>query len=593
MQSPGRPAPLFGRAFHFCAVRWEVGRAHEGSRVTPPGTTIAAPPPVKRTPPQIALEFIGDQFRRPFTLREDRPVSIGRAADSDIVLLGETVSRRHASVSLRPSGTLITDLGSTHGTQVNSLRIEPNKATPLAPGDLVQVGPFALRVALVSEASGRGLSTVSLKDDSTTSFQVQTLASVSPHAGRRLRALTECIARLDAAASVKDAAEIALTYALDGSGYAHAAVLRRSTEMEVEVIASRRLGPVAAHGAEFSRSLLTAAESGRTAVLAPQSRVTSNSLAGLNIHSALCAPIRVGESTSAFLYLDARDQESEVDPEAAGFCEALATAMGLSFANLVRADLERRQLALSAELSAAHEAQQFILPEADARRDFLVYGMRMRPGAYVAGDLFDVVPLADGRVAIAIGDVAGHGAGSAMLMASTQAHLNAQLETMGDPAAALSAVNAYLSKRALGGRFVSLWLGIFSADGTVEFVDAGHGHWMHIPSSGEPANRFTVGGSIPIGVSSAATFRSSTFTLAPGDRVLLFTDGLTEQRDPAGLRFGMERLLPLLKLGQSPAHQVQEVLDTVVRHSGLGTLEDDATVACIEYSPLKPGEPPA
>lgn len=536
-------------------------------------------------PGRLALEFIGDLHRSPLSLRPDRPVTIGRAADSDFILLSETVSRRHASVSLRGHTAYLTDLGSTHGTLLNSLRIDANRATPLTPGDLVQVGPFMLRLIREGGRSKGAMSTVAMSDDATTAFQVQTLASLSPHAGRRLRALTECIARLDAAASVQAAAQIVLNYALDGSGYAHAAILRRPAGTEVEVVASRRLDPTDTSTVSFSRSLISAAEGGKTAMLAPQSRVTSNSLMGLNIHSALCAPIHVGEAIAGFLYLDARDQESAVDPDAAGFCEALATAIGLAFANISRADLERRQLSLAAELTAAHEAQMFILPEADARRDFLMYGMRMRPGAYVAGDLFDVVSLRDGRVAVAIGDVAGHGAGSAMLMASTQAHLNAQLQTLCDPAEALAAVNAYLAGKSLGGKFVSLWVGVFSPDGTVEYVDAGHGHWMHIPAAGGHGQSPTLGGSIPVGVSSVATYRSSTFKMAPGDRVLLYTDGVIEQKNARGEQFGNERLAPLMTPSRPPSELVEEVISQIVRHSADGTLEDDATVASIEYSP--------
>lgn len=533
----------------------------------------------------LALEFIGDLYRSPVVLRADRPVTLGRAADSDIILLSETVSRRHASVLLRGQTAYLTDLASTHGTLLNSLRIEPNTSTPLTPGDLVQVGPFMLRLIREGGRGPGGPSTVAMRDDATTAFQVQMLASVSPHAGRRLRALTECIGKLDAATSVADAAQIALQYALDGSGYAHAAILRRPAGSEVEVVASLRLDPRDTGVVSFSRSLISAAEGGETAVLAPQTRVTSNSLAGMNVHSALCAPIHVGDAIAGLLYLDARDQESVVDPDVAGFCEALATAIGLAFANISRADLERRQRSLAAELAAAHEAQMFILPEGEGEREFIRYAMRMRPGAYVAGDVFDVISLPDGRVAVAIGDVAGHGAGSAMLMASTQAHLNAQLLSTCDPAKALAAVNAYLGSKSLGGRFVSLWVGVFAADGTVEYVDAGHGHWIHVRAGGGEGQSPIAGGSIPVGVSTMATYRSGTFTMAANDRLFLYTDGVIEQKDASGVQFGVERLRLLLGQGKTPSQEVEDVLSSVVRHSAGGTLEDDATVACVEYAP--------
>lgn len=533
---------------------------------------------------QLALEFIGDLYKEPFLLRHERAVSIGRAADSDVVLLAETVSRRHATVALRGKRAMISDLGSTHGTFLNSLRLPASKLTPLAPGDLIQIGPFTLRVIVLNEKTTVHASTAQLQEVPT-SFEVQALSAVSPHAGRRLRALTEAIAKLDAARSVEEAAAISLRTALDGSGYARAAILRRTQDMEVEIVASARSDPNDKSVFSFSRSLILAAATGQTAVLSPaQKRVTSQSLVGLNIHSAMCAPIRVGDAIAAYLYLDARDSESAVDPEGAGFCDAMAVAIGLALANISRVELERRQGDLTAELAAAREAQLFILPEPDATREFLSYGMRMHAGAYVAGDLFDVVPLGDGRVAIAIGDVAGHGAGSAMLMASTQSHLNAQLRMLRDPAAALAASNVYLANKPMAGKFVSLWLGVFSPDGTLEFVDAGHGHWLHLPHHGGAPTKLPGHGSIPLGISHDATFESTTFKLAPGDRILLYTDGVIEQKNLRGEMFGIDNLRPLLSSSRTPPSQVQHIIDQVVRHSGDGTLEDDATVACVQFS---------
>ncbi len=533
---------------------------------------------------ELALELVGDLTKGPFALRADKPLSLGRAADSDIVLLAETVSRKHATVTVRGGRAMLSDLGSTHGTFLNSLRLPPSKLTPVEPGDLIQIGPFTLRVIVTTDRSPAHPSTAQLQDEPT-SFEVQALSAVSPHAGRRLRALTEAIARLDAARTVEEAAQISLRTALAGSGYARAAILRRTQDMEVEILASARADASDQSAFSFSRSLILAAATGQTAVLSPShKRVTSQSLAGLNIHSALCAPIRVGDAVAAYLYLDARDSESAVDPEGAGFCDAMAVAIGLALANISRAELERRQDALTAELSAAREAQLFILPEPDATREFLTYGMRMHAGAYVAGDLFDVVPLDDRRTAIVIGDVAGHGAGSAMLMASTQSYLNAQLRTLRDPALALAASNAYLAGKPLAGKFVSLWLGVFSADGTLEFTDAGHGHWIHLPSDGRTPISHTGPGSIPLGISADATFEATKVRLNPGDRIILYTDGVIEQKSLRGEMFGLSGLHPLLAYHRSPSEQAHHILEAVVKHSGDGTLEDDATVACVQFN---------
>jgi sigma-B regulation protein RsbU (phosphoserine phosphatase) len=286
-----------------------------------------------------------------------------------------------------------------------------------------------------------------------------------------------------------------------------------------------------------------------------------------------------GGSVEGFLYLDARGQESAVRAEADGFCESFARAYGLALANLKRQELERRQRALQSELDAAREVQQFILPARAGTVGPLDYAMEMRAGVIVAGDVFDVVPLPHGRVAVALGDVAGHGMAPALLMSAIQAHLHARLLADPDPATAVAGVNRYLATRAMEGRFASLWLGVFEPDGTLRYVDAGHGHWAIRPraeAAFTPPNR-----SLVIGVDAEAPYTADTLRLNPGDRVGLFSDGLLEQRNEAGVVFGRERLLAALATeGLVPL--IRAVFDAVGSHAGGMALADDATAAVIE-----------
>src|SRR5690606_6114466 len=137
--------------------------------------------------------------------------------------------------------------------------------------------------------------------------------------------------------------------------------------------------------------------------------------------------------------LDARAGDARLQPDAAEFCQALARFGGLALAMLKRDELEARRQHLEAQLHAARDAQQLIMPTNDGVVSGLAYALRMRPGLFVAGDLFDVVPLEDGRVGVCLGDVTGEGVGAGVLMASTQAHLNAALLHYGDPAQAVTA----------------------------------------------------------------------------------------------------------------------------------------------------------
>ena len=105
---------------------------------------------------------------------------------------------------------------------------------------------------------------------------------------------------------------------------------------------------------------------------------------------------------------------------------------GLALSNLKRVDLEHRQRRLEEEVQAAREAQLLILPPEHGVVGGIEYAMRMRPGQFVAGDLFEVIALDEHRTAVCIGDVAGHGVDAGVLMAASQSHLNAALQQLRD-----------------------------------------------------------------------------------------------------------------------------------------------------------------
>ncbi len=230
---------------------------------------------------------------------------------------------------------------------------------------------------------------------------------------RRLKLLGDCLARLSTAAEEVVLARTALDSALEGTGYARGAVLRRvGSGHDVQVVESVRRsvqdrGPFA-----FSQSLVTQAALGELSILTTTEGLsTQQSIAELRIHSAICAPIFLGGSVEGYLYLDARGQETSVQGEAAGFCDAIARAYGLSLSNLKRIELQKRQHVLEQDIQAARKAQEVMLPAPRGEIGPIRYAMEMRPGLFVAGDLFDVIELGGGKIAVSVGDVAGHGPG--------------------------------------------------------------------------------------------------------------------------------------------------------------------------------------
>lgn len=538
-----------------------------------------------------------------FTFAPTRAVSIGRAAGSDICLLHDNISRRHASAVRRGDQWFLTDEGSKSGTHLNGVRLAPGVATLIRPGDIIKIGPWTFRV-LGPGGAGAAESTYTLArtiDDGPASGARLERSYVNEGvlaSDRRLRMLVEFIQRLGSAqasaagpAAEQAMATAALDSVLKGSGYARGAVLRSVGQgNEVEVIAAVRADSADTGGFEFSTSLVHQAAKGELAILTRDATPQGgglNSIADLRIHSALCAPILLGDNVEGFLYLDARNSERTVRTDAAGFCEAAAKAYGLALANLRRISLEERQRALQEELTAARQAQEMILPPRQGAEGRFRYAMRMRPGLYVAGDLFDFVPMGDGRVMACIGDVVGHGIGPAMLMAIVQSQLHAQVRLCPDLAQAVMEVNRYACPRSAGGKFVSLWVGVFEPDGTLRYIDCGHGHWM----IDRPGEGWSHPGSdhagIPIGIDPEYPYEAQTIRLPGASRVLLHSDGITEQRNPSGAEmFGACRLAEVLAsgVGADPVGLTDRVFTSVTTFAGLAAdaaMDDDATAAVI------------
>lgn len=532
----------------------------------------------------LTLHPISGPPQPPITIRADKPARIGRLIDCEICLPHEQVSRLHATLLKRDAGWFIIHSSPRSPTWLNGVRLGENRPTPLEPGDLLRIGPWTFRVTL-GRAGGSVAATI---DDtaSRTDFVERVDTQPTTLQATRLRLLIDCLGRLAGASDDATLARIALDSAVAGSGFPRAAVLRaRGSFDDVEIVAATGDSP-GADRSPLSKSLLQRAAAGQTVALSQRSTADhGQSIADLGIHSALCAPILLGDAVVGFLYLDARGSEGRVQPDvtgAAAFCEAIARAYGLALAESHRAQLSRRQAELTAEFAIAREIQERLSPPAAAQFGPFAYAGVCLPGLFVAGDLLMVTPLAEGRLAVCMGDAAGHGVAAALLMTSTHACLHAELLRTGDPGASATAANAYLSHHAAAGRFVSLWIGVISPSGEIEFVDAGHGY-AAIGGEGGKWTPLSGPSGPPMGVLAEVSYEIGRSRLHSGERLILYTDGMLEQRGLSGEQFGAERLAGVVTGAAEPTATVNGVVQAVRTFAGRDQLDDDASIACIRF----------
>src|SRR5580698_7309162 len=169
--------------------------------------------------------------------------------------------------------------------------------------------------------------------------------------------------------------------------------------------------------------------------------------------------------------------------------------------------------------------QQALVPQGLQDYPHLAITGIHRPCNEVGGDYFDVFPLPDGRTAILIADIAGKGLGAALLTTMLQGALSV-LTFGAEPVKVFEYLNRFLCDRAGVDRYATMFFGLVSPDGVLEFVRAGHPSPLLL-RRGEVSELYREG-SFPIGLVDEATYEASRVQLEPEDTLLLFTDGVTE-----------------------------------------------------------------
>lgn len=530
----------------------------------------------------LSLDLVAGPEVPAFSLAADKVHVVGRSSTCDVQLPDKSVSRNHAQIRCRGGTWQITDLGSKHGSFLNGVRLEPNEVTPVRPGDLLSIDPWTLRARI----GGSRPEITATNNDMTVVTQRVTampVADLATLAQQRLALLIDAAATIQAATNEKDLSTVVLGAAMQGTGFARAAVVRTTPEADaVEVIA---VLPEQTKGFSFSRSLIRGASTGEIVTLSQDGGPASDlaiSIVSLNIESAVCAPIYLGNAIDAYLYLDAREGERAAHSQSAAFCKALARMYGTALGNIKRLEVERMRGQLRAELEAAGVAQSFILPQPTGSIGRVRYSFRSRPGRFASGDLFDAVEMPGGRVGVFLGDVSGKGAAAAIVMAVAQTHLRGLLSAGMPPADAVSSLNRYIAERNREGQFITLWLGVFDpAGGSVEAVDAGHGYWMTRHGEAAP-HQPELDPHLVVGVDPDYVYTSARFELRTGTRVVVCSDGVIEQCSPAGEQFGRDRAVEAFSRTKGTDEDVETLVRQVLEYAATDALSDDVTAASVE-----------
>jgi serine phosphatase RsbU (regulator of sigma subunit) len=244
-----------------------------------------------------------------------------------------------------------------------------------------------------------------------------------------------------------------------------------------------------------------------------------------------------------------------------------------------RREVERYQ----GELNLARQIQQGLLPAAAPAIDGYDVAGWNRPADETGGDFFDFVDVGNGRWVVVIADATGHGIAPALIMAACRATLRACLTAMPRLADAMTTTSERLLADLPRGKFVTL-AALRCAAGTpeVELLSAGHGPLLQLRAADRTVAEITAHG-IPLAMLPGFPYaKSSTLRLAPGDMLVMLTDGFWEWENAAGEQFGIERLKKaIVAAAGRPSGEVITGLAAAVEEFAAGARQGDDLTAVV------------
>jgi sigma-B regulation protein RsbU (phosphoserine phosphatase) len=267
----------------------------------------------------------------------------------------------------------------------------------------------------------------------------------------------------------------------------------------------------------------------------------------------------------------------------------MSNLFGLATHNLVLSSQVREAYEqVDRELKVVGDIQRSLLPRELPKIDGVELATFYQTSQRAGGDYYDFFPMDDGKWGILIADVSGHGTPAAVVMAVTHSIAHTHDGPPAPPSRLINFVNRHLTARYTNGNgtFVTAFYGILDPKRReMTFACAGHPMpRVRRAKSGIIEIACGDAGGLPLGIDADETYGESTIRFDRGDLMVLYTDGITEARDPAGGMLGVERLDAALKPCQNAQTAVDAICDTARRFTGPRKPDDDQTIVAARFS---------
>jgi len=512
--------------------------------------------------------------------------TVGRSSNCEIVLPDPAVSKQHAEIELEGTTLIVRDLGSRNGTFVNEKMVVGDYV--LSPRDNLRVGHLVLRVkdqeySTITKLSPESTTTSSI---STSIDEAKSMVGATAKGGESLiGAVHEFGQLLSRHMSVDQLYETQIDLL--------SKFIRADRIMLIDpdvkgddpiVLASRVIGQSPDTPIRISRTMLNEVLEHRRSFLTKDASIddrfrAQESIISSGVHSAMAAPLFDNDNILGVVYLDSRSPIVSYGTEELQLLTLLANMIAVKITNTRLEEAEEQRKALMKELELATRIQRNLLPR----------GVPDIPGyqifAYqatcdeVGGDLYDFRTCADGRWWMTLGDVTGHGIGAALLMATTMAGLQILCESTVDPVVLVDRLHRHVTRHVESGQYVTMFLALLDpGTGEIHYVNAGHPPPVILRSSDHGELKST---GIPVAMLPDFTWTQGSYTLQPGETVIVYSDGVTEAPGPRdGLQYDDGRWQEFLSEAKDKSAEAlgQDLLEDIRLFQAGRAADDDLTL---------------
>ena len=535
---------------------------------------------------------------------------LGRHPDCAIVLESGAVSRQHARIIGKNSKWHIEDLKSRNGTFVNGQLL--NGSHSLLDGELIRICDleFAFRDESVSleldvahvdayrDSSSIGVLMVSDSQESATRMVTDRL-KVEPasrglesgsSADRRLAVMIDIAQRLSRSVALEDVLPKVLDslFQLFTQADRGFIILKDARgELIPRWMKARR--PDLEDTLRMSKTIMRHVMEEKQAIISLDASNDerfnqAQSVFDLRLRSVIIAPLlNSDEEPIGALYLDTVQQRSKFERNDLELLAAVAASAGVAIDNAQLHEQIVQQAVLDQDLKLARHVQLAFLPKSPPQLEGFRFYQYYSPANWIGGDYFDYIPLDRNRCAVVVADVVGHGVAAAMFMAKLSAETRFALAATEDLAAAMQRLNRSICDLQVE-RFVTMVVVVLDrGQRQIKSVLAGHSPPMVRSGGGEIREVGAEAGGFPLGIMPEAEYGVSEDRLDPGERLLLYTDGIYEAPNSRGEQFSIARIREMLRDSTDDCETVGgNILRAVREHVGDCDQEDDMCLVLLE-----------